>query len=490
MRPLQVLVHTPLAGALGWTIFHSLWEGAVAALVLAIMLSAIRSSRGRYYAACIALLAIVAAFGVTLWRFMPDGAGVQTVVIRSFAKTGSAGAGLPTMFAEWHLTTLLPWLTPLWVAGMLIFHLRSIAGWAMARRLERVGACAAPDVWQQRIEQLRARVAVTKPVRLLESALAQTPAVIGYVRPAIVVPVGMMTGMPASQIDAILIHELAHIRRHDYLANLLQMAVEGFLFYHPAVWWVSRVIRAERENCCDDFVVALNGNAHEYATALTALEENRSTANQPALAASGGDLMKRVRRLLYPNRSSWNLLTPALSAGILALMVALTSIAWQAKPTGAYDRWLKEDVTYIITDTERAAFRALTTDEEREQFIQQFWERRNPTPGSAENPFQIEHYRRIAYANDHFRDEGTDLPGWKTDRGRVYIVFGPPDEIDSHPNGLGAKPPYERWLYRWIQNIGNNVTMEFDDNDRNGEYHMTMDPDPERGVRIQNPNQQ
>lgn len=489
MKLLQSLVHTPFAGALGWTIFHSLWEGAVAALALAPALAVIRSSRARYGAACIALFAIVAAFAVTLWRAMPAGPGEHATVIRTFGRSIPTDAGIPEMFAEWRLATLLPWLTPFWIAGMMMFHLRSIAGWAMARRIERSGACAAPEVWQRRIEQLRARVALTKAVRLLESAMAHTPAVIGWLRPAIVVPIGMLTGMPASQIDAILIHELAHIRRHDYLANLLQMVVEGFLFYHPAVWWISHVMRTERENCCDDLVVALNGNAHEYATALTALEENRRVASQAALAATGGVLMKRVRRLLYPKQSSRSFLAPALSAGILAIVMTLTAFAWQGKPAGTYDRWLNNDVPYIITNGERAAFQMLTTDAEREQFIEQFWERRNPTPGSAVNPFKVEHYRRIAFANARFGSQ-SGVPGWKTDRGRIYITFGPPDEIDSHPTGSGTKPPYEMWRYRRIEIIGNDVTMEFDDTERNGEYHMAMDPHPDQGQRIINPNQQ
>lgn len=489
MTLLHALVHTPFAGALGWTIFHSLWEGAVAALVLAVALSVIRSSRVRYCAACIALLAIVAAFAVTLWRAIPVGPEAHATVVLAFGPGGSRGTGLPDMFAEWRLAMLLPWLTPFWLAGMVSFHVRSVAGWAMARRLDRSGTCAAPETWQRRIELLRARVAITKPVRLLETALTQTPVVVGWLRPAVVIPIGMLTGMPASQIEAILIHELAHIRRRDYLANLLQMVVEGFLFYHPAVWWISHVIRAERENCCDDFVVALNGNAHEYATALVALEENRRVPNQAALAATGGSLMKRVRRLLFPKQSSRNFLTPALSAGILVLVAAFASMAWQTKPASAFDRWLDEDVPYIITDQERAGYQAMSTDEERNRFIELFWAIRNPTPGSIENPYKVEHYRRIAFANAHF-DERLDSRGWKTDRGRIYITFGPPDEIDSHPNGSATAPPYEEWLYRYIEGIGSNVKMDFEDTQRNGEYHMAKDPNPDQGRLVTNPNQQ
>jgi len=143
--------------------------------------------------------------------------------------------------------------------------------------------------------------------------------------------------------------------------------------------------------------------------------------------------------------------------------------AWQqgAAPESPYRKWLTQDVAYIITNEERATFRSLTTDAERERFIQEFWERRDPTPGTPENEFKEEHYRRIAYANEHFQEvEG--LAGWKTDRGRVYITYGPPDEKESHPN---ATPPNEQWLYRFIEGVGTNIIIEFDE--IGGVFRMT-----------------
>lgn len=150
-----------------------------------------------------------------------------------------------------------------------------------------------------------------------------------------------------------------------------------------------------------------------------------------------------------------------------------------------YKKWLNEDVTYIITDEERQAWKRLSTDEEREQFIEQFWLRRDPTPDTEENEFKEEHYRRIAYANERF---ASGIPGWKTDRGRIYIVYGPPDEIESHPSGGTYERPYEegggttstypfeKWRYRYIEGIGNDINIEFVDTTMSGEYHMTMDP--------------
>ena len=156
----------------------------------------------------------------------------------------------------------------------------------------RRGGCASPECarapgdWQQRLDGLAARLRISKPVALLESCLAEVPVVIGYARPVILMPVGLLAGLPVAQVEAILIHELAHIRRQDYLVNLMQTFIEGLLFYHPAVWWISGVIRAERENCCDDLAVAVTGDARQYAAALAALEQNRWAAHELALAAN------------------------------------------------------------------------------------------------------------------------------------------------------------------------------------------------------------
>ena len=159
--------------------------------------------------------------------------------------------------------------------------------------------------------------------------------------------------------------------------------------------------------------------------------------------------------------------------------------AIQKEMESPYKKWLSEEVPYIITGEERAAFKKLTTDDEREQFIEQFWERRNPNPGSPENEFKEEYYRRIAYANEHY---ASGIQGWRTDRGRIYIMYGPADEVDSHPSGGSyvrpqeegggetATYPFEQWRYRYIDGIGTNIILEFVDPTMSGEYHLTMDP--------------
>ena len=289
-------------------------------------------------------------------------------------------------------------------------------------------------------------------------------------------------------------HELAHIRRADYLVNLVERFVEGLFFYHPAVWWIASVIRAERETCCDDIAVATSGDAHEYAVALAALEQSR-WSGRADVAATGGSLMKRIRRVLYPAKpdGAW---TPLLAALALTVIAAVSLAAWQAAParrqspeaTSPYVKWLNEDVVYIINNRERAAFESLTTNEERDEFIEQFWDRRNPTPGAHENEqfwdrrnitpgahenaFKIEHYRRLAFANQHYSASGT--AGWRTDRGHMYILYGPPDEIESH---LGTSPAYEMWRYRHVDGLPHEGYFTFIDQTGQGDYRLAPGTD-------------
>jgi GWxTD domain-containing protein len=153
---------------------------------------------------------------------------------------------------------------------------------------------------------------------------------------------------------------------------------------------------------------------------------------------------------------------------------------------GPWKKWLNEDVLYIITDEEKKAFKQLKTDDERQTFVENFWARRDPTPDTEENEYKEEHYRRIAYANDHY---ASGIPGWKTDRGMIYIKYGPPDEIDSHPSGGSYERPieegggetstfpFEDWRYRYIEGVGTNVIIEFVDTTMSGEYHISLDPE-------------
>jgi GWxTD domain-containing protein len=474
MNFLKVFIETRLASAIGWALLHSLWEGAIIAAALAAVLVVVRSPRIRYAAASTAMLMMLIGFSFTVGRMMPEKTHVQSPPRGpAFHTSNAAIAGDTSDFAKASLAAVVPWLVPFWIGGVSLIYLWRVTSCVSVQRLRTRGVCCAPERWQKELTRLSAQLRISKPILLLESCLAEVPMVLGHFRPLILLPVGLLANLSPAQIEAVLLHELAHIRRHDYLINVLQRLVEGLLFYHPATWWISRVMRDERENRCDDVVVSIKGDVHEYASALAALEQNRLSNLEPAVAATGGNLMKRIRRLLCPAKrnGAW---APFLAAAIFVTTAAVSLAAWPSEPqkrtsgavqtpadvtpTSPYTKWLNEDVVYIISDTERAALLRLTTDEERAEFVEQFWVRRNPAPGTRTNKFKEEHYRRIAYANGHF---GTTVPGWKTDRGHLYIVYGPPDEIDAHPQGNGRPYAIEVWLYRHIDGIGDNLTVTF-----------------------------
>ena len=561
MSVLQSWIHTAAAKTLGLALAHFVWEGVAIAMLLGIALWMARgaSARVRYALACAALASLPVAFGVTLAVLAPHG-GKNVIILMPVPESSRVDFPVPAGAPEpWRFADRVAWAAPLWIAGVLCLFVYRLASWITAERLRRRGTWAVSQEWSGRFDALAARVAISRAVKLLESALAEVPMVIGYLRPVVLIPMGMLSGLPADQVEAILLHELAHIRRADYLVNLAQSAIESLLFYHPAVWWISSVVRAERENCCDDFVIARETDPGTYAAALLALEQGR--VDTLAMAASGGNLLGRVRRMLrtpVAHERNVAILPVALAiAGVAVAGVALA--AWQpieskdvVKPSAPkpadrpfaatspivpeapaphrmllaqaqqstqagrsgragtvgnaqeqtwplvndqvqaaapgntpYSKWVNEDVAYIITKAERDQFSQLSTDQQREQFIHDFWERRNPVPGSATNQYREEHYRRIAVANTRF---GSGIPGWKTDRGRMYIMYGPPDEIESHPSG-GAytRPaeqgggtttthPFEKWRYRYIDGLGNNIIIEFVDKDNNGEYRLSTDP--------------
>jgi uncharacterized protein (TIGR03435 family) len=218
----------------------------------------------------------------------------------------------------------VPWVVILWLFGTAVFWVRLAGGWVVAARMRSMLVRRAPPEWQELLRKLGARIGLSSPVQLLVSALVQVPTVVGWLRPVVLVPVGALGGLPAGQLEALLLHELAHIRRHDYLVNILQSVAEALLFYHPAVWWVSGHIRAERELCCDDVAVAVSGDAFTYARALAQLESYRP-AHLGAIAANGGSLRGRIARLLGQPRPA---VRTGLGPGVLAVAILLVAAAY------------------------------------------------------------------------------------------------------------------------------------------------------------------
>lgn len=331
MNVVQFLSSQTWVEHLGWALIHFLWQGALVAVFYAVVRSRLSHSRSRYALACVALAAMVAAPAITFLltgpRSTPHNPFIGNVPVSTAADMGRVSLSIvssPFVAASaWH-DDVMPGLVMAWFAGAIVFWIRLTGGSIVAARMRSVSVRPAPVEWQQILDNLRTRIRVSCPVRLLVSAFVQVPTVVGWLRPVVLVPVGALTGLPPEHIEALLTHELAHIRRHDYFVNILQSIAEALLFYHPAVWWISNHIRDERELCCDDVAVAITGDVFTYATALADLEAYRPAHFSPALAASAGSLPERIGRLLGQSAPATRPL-PGPGALVAAVLIVMTA---------------------------------------------------------------------------------------------------------------------------------------------------------------------
>jgi uncharacterized protein (TIGR03435 family) len=333
----------------GWTLLHFVWEGALVALIAALALRLLRgaSAQARYVTACAGLLAALLAPIATA----PTVAMLSSVRVPSVAVSNGALPGGGRLVeaireggrsARVNLTRLAPqpaasvdgpdvlaWLVGLWVVGVLALTTRLGVGWWLVRRLHHIALVEAPSEWIDAASRLAARLGLSRTIHVVDSHLVDTPTVIGWLRPVIVLPVAALANLSPGQVQAILAHELAHIRRHDFLVNLLQTLAETVLFYHPAIWWLSNRIRAEREHCCDDIAVEVCGDPVAYVEALTELASWAATASPLALAATGGSLLTRVRRLLQrPATADRRRPKAPMVIAAAVLLVVLAGVRW------------------------------------------------------------------------------------------------------------------------------------------------------------------
>ena len=325
----------------GWVLLHFLWQGSLVAIVAVTVLRFCRlgSSNIRYVVACFALAAMLAAPLMTAYVLAAQSApatfrSASALVDagRSVAERGATLEGLRIAqealaksagFSA--LEDYFPLIVSVWLAGVSVLLVHTFRGWYHIRRLHKAALAWAPSSWQLPANRLAQRLALRKAVRVVEFSTVDVPTVLGWLRPVIILPVAAVAQLPPAQVEAILAHELAHVRRHDYLVNLLQRVAEAVLFYHPAIWWISARVREEREHCCDDLAIDICGDRDNYAIALAELERQRTTAPVLGLAATDGPLLNRIRRILQvsgPERiqaPNWTL-TLALAA-VFALVV-------------------------------------------------------------------------------------------------------------------------------------------------------------------------
>ncbi len=355
----HLLADRALTEAFGWAILHSLWQGAGVALLLAACLGVLRhqSANLRYYVSLVALVTMFGLFvGSFIYAYQPNQYAAGQALDQSPDSLAQlllhglwSEAARPLTwegcqswpdYYHWAMQTFgqsIDWVVTLWFVGVGLFLLRFLSGLAYTYRLRQVGTVPIGPEWEARLLAVKTRLGMTRAVKMFESALVAVPTVAGWLRPVILFPVGMLTALPPHELESILAHELAHIKRNDYLINLLQSLVEVVLFYHPATWWISARIDEERENCCDDLAVATVGDAITYIRALAGLAELRTRTQAPALAVTGrsGQLLQRIKRIAKKSEPKNWMSLQNFPARLVAVLLVCSVWMLSAAQTGA-----------------------------------------------------------------------------------------------------------------------------------------------------------
>ncbi len=333
--------------SLGWTVIHSFWQGALIALLLFAFITLINSSsaiKTKVFIIVLGLMTVsfLTTFSIEFASFNSNQPVPRNEIVLNPASQINTNEGKIISSSENSFSVIniikearsflaenISLFTIIWFAGFIIFTVRFFGGLYLSKKLKCSGTSLVPAKWQNKVNSIRYRLKISKPVRLLESVKINIPIVIGYAKPVILMPLGMFSGMPEAQVEAIIAHELAHIYRNDYLINIIQSIAEIILFYHPVVWWVSYKIRAERENSCDDIAVSVCGSTMTFARALANLEEIKMENKQFALAVkSNKSLTERIKRILGSNPNEISFPEKTLSLVIIvALFMSATVLA-------------------------------------------------------------------------------------------------------------------------------------------------------------------
>ena len=329
-----------IVNSIGWTLVHFSWQGALVGAQTALALALLSRARPetRYLVACTGLLLCVAWPATELYLRLSGDAGAGggfAIVLAGAAQGVAEDGGWSGLFQR-----NLAWIVGAWAACALCLALRMIAGLLWLRRAAtREGRDPA---WQGRVDRLAAQFGLARPVRLRIVVGLSSPVTAGSWRPVVLVPASLVTTMPPHLLEALLAHELAHIQRHDYLVNLCQNVIESLLFYHPAVWWISRRIRVEREQIADAIAARQLGEPRRLALALSELEKLQFSTHHLAQAANGGDLMSRIKQLVRPDTEAlnWKAAIPVLGfllAGLAGCAQTPASTAATAKANSIVD---------------------------------------------------------------------------------------------------------------------------------------------------------
>lgn len=320
MNSLFTLIPVRWTEAIGWTLIHSLWQGLLIGLLTWLVLRSLNhfSARIRYRVAFAALLLLPVLAVITFTRvYEPAAATADQQLV--YMNTFSFNAAAPEAPAAFNWLSLLPWVVTAWLFGAAFFMLRFAGGFLFVQRLRFAKHGKLPYHVQALLSDRLRKLNIRKRVRMAESIMVKSPVLIGYFRPVILLPLGCAAGLPKEQLEALLVHELAHVLRHDFILNLIQELLRMFFFYHPVTWWLNKTIRDERENCCDDIVFASGIEKIHLAAALAALEEQQQQGDALVLAAKrSSNLVERIRRM-FRNET---IPTPRERAGASVLLLA------------------------------------------------------------------------------------------------------------------------------------------------------------------------
>jgi beta-lactamase regulating signal transducer with metallopeptidase domain len=314
---------------LALALLHFLWQGVALGALAYMVMALCRNASARYAVGVGALALMLAAPVCTFLVFRAQEQGTSPGISADAALLRAAPSSTPMVTSAKPIpnrqesgSAYLLWLVELWFAGVVLLSLRSAGGFLLVESLRRGETVPVTEQLLELCVSLQRRMGLTRAVRYCQSIHLDAPAVAGWMRPVVLLPMSALTGLTTAQLEAVIAHELAHIQRFDAFVNLFQVAVETLLFYHPAVWWLGKRIRGERENCCDDAAVALCGSPDTYAYALTRMAESKA-APQLAMAANRGPLVERIARLLGANTAAESYRGANFSAGVLCLSAAL-----------------------------------------------------------------------------------------------------------------------------------------------------------------------
>jgi beta-lactamase regulating signal transducer with metallopeptidase domain len=361
MRDFAVWVNAETMRLIGLALLHFLWQGAAIAAAAFTGITLMRRAAGKYVVAVVMLALMMASplitflvlaqkHDVRVTTASPAGSSVAKPVSAAISSATAQFFNLGSPDAGRGSSIYLLWLVEGWFLGVMLLSLRPAAGFLLLERMQIKKGVPLRGALRERCAELQRRLGLSRVVQYCKSLQLQAPAVVGWFRPVVLLPVSALTGLSAQQLESVIAHELAHVKRLDPFVNLFQIAVETLLFYHPAVWWLSKRIRAERENCCDDVAISVCGNPIEYARALAAMAEWQS-APALAMAANRSPLAERVARLLGVAKLDWGLRSAGLLGGVLCICASV----------------LAGNALLATAQTNRTAAGASSIDKERDQ---------------------------------------------------------------------------------------------------------------------------